>query len=72
MIHTLVGKPFRQWIDAKLEERNAELTEKKEMIIELDPEIEALFKQSTSVSGRFAFFYTTAFILFFLNNSSLL
>ena len=53
VIHTLVGKPFRQWIDAKLEERNAELVEKKEMIIELDPEIEALFKASNSVSGRF-------------------
>ena len=43
IIHTLVGKPFRQWIDAKLEERNEKLVEKKEMIIELDPQIEALF-----------------------------
>ena len=54
VIHTLVGKPFRQWIDAKLEERNVELVEKKEMLIELDPQIEALFKASNSVSGRFA------------------
>lgn len=52
VLHTLVGKPFRQWVDNKLEERNAELTEKKEMVIELDPEIEAIFKASTAVSGK--------------------
>ena len=53
VIHTLVGKRFREWIDAKLEERNEKLVEKKEMIIEIDPQIEALFKASNSVSGRF-------------------
>ena len=52
LIHTLVGKPFRQWVDAKLEARNTELAEKKEMVIELDPQIEAIFKASTAVSGK--------------------
>ena len=37
VIHTIVGQPFREWMDAKLVERNQELTEKKDMIIELDP-----------------------------------
>ena len=54
IIHTIVGKPFQVWIDTQLEARNAELAEKKEMFIELDPEIEAIFKASTSVSGKFS------------------
>ena len=37
VIHTIVGKPFREWMDAKLVERNEELIEKKDMLIELDP-----------------------------------
>ena len=37
IIHTIVGKPFQEWVDAQLEARNAELAEKKEMFIELDP-----------------------------------
>ena len=64
----MVGKPFREWIDAKLEERNEKLVEKREMIIELDPQIEALFKASNSVSGRFAscdFQYNMTFSLNF-------
>ena len=52
VIHTIVGKPFREWVDRHLEERNAELVEKNEMNIELDPEIEAIFKASTAVSGK--------------------
>ena len=52
VIHTIVGRPFREWIDRQLEEKNAELAEKKEMNIELDPEIEAIFKASTAVSGK--------------------
>ena len=54
VIHTIVGKPFIEWIDAKLEARNLDLTEKKEMMIELDPEIEAIFKASTAVSSKYA------------------
>ena len=52
VIHTVVGQPFQQWVDMQLESRNAELAEKKEMYIELDPQIEAVFKASTAVSGK--------------------
>ena len=52
IIHTIVGKPFQVWIDTQIEARNAELAEKREMYIELDPEIEAIFKASTAVSGK--------------------
>ena len=37
VIHTIVGKSFREWMDRKLEDRNADLAEKREMFIELDP-----------------------------------
>ena len=52
IINTIVGKPFREWIDAKLEARNTELALKKDMIIELDPQIEAIFKASNAVSSK--------------------
>ena len=52
IINTIVGKPFRKWIDDKLEARNTELAEKKEMMIELDPQIEAIFKASNAVSSK--------------------
>ena len=53
IIHTLVGKPFQQWISTRVKARHEQMTKKKDMLIELDPDIEAIFKASTAVSGKF-------------------
>ena len=46
---------FTDWVSEKIEERNEEIREKKDMNIELDPDIAAAFKASTSVSREFRF-----------------
>ena len=46
---------FTDWVSEKIEERNEEVREKKDMNIELDPDIAAAFKASTSVSREFRF-----------------
>ena len=43
VIHTIVGDPFNQWVQQKVQARNAKLTEDKDMNVELDPEIAEIF-----------------------------
>ena len=52
---TVLGDVFTDWVSEKIEERNEEVREKKDMNIELDPDIAAAFKASTSVSREFRF-----------------
>ena len=52
IIHTVVGKPFREWSDNLVKTRNVHQAEKKEMFIELDPEVQKVFDASTSVSCK--------------------
>ena len=39
VIYTLVGEPFKTWVETRVEARNQEVTSKKNMMIEMDPEI---------------------------------
>ena len=43
---------YTDWVKTQIEERNEEMKEKKDMNIELDPDIAAAFNASTSVSRR--------------------
>ena len=52
---TVLGAVFTDWVSEKIEERNEEVREKKDMNIELDPDIAAAFRASTSVSREFRF-----------------
>ena len=52
---TVLGDVFTDWVSEKIEERNEEVRNKKDMNIELDPDIAAAFKASTSVSREFRF-----------------
>ena len=53
VVYTLVGSPFKKWVDKVLEDRSKRITEEKNLAIELDPEILKAFKASSSVSGKF-------------------
>ena len=48
----VIGKPFREWVAAQVEERNALMSQKKEMMIALDPQMAAKFNASTHVSRK--------------------
>jgi len=52
VIYTLVGKPFELWVNQRIENRHAKITEDKDLNIELDPEIAAIFQASNAVSGK--------------------
>ena len=43
---------FTEWVRAKIEERNIEMIEKKELNIELDADVADCFNQSTAVSCK--------------------
>ena len=49
---TVLKNIFTDWIKEQIEERNEEMKEKKDMNIELDPDIAAAFHASSSVSRR--------------------
>ena len=43
VIYTLVGSPFEQWVNKRIKDRHRKIAEEKDLNIELDPEIAALF-----------------------------
>ena len=51
IIYTLVGDPFKQWVETKVNERH-EKRKKQEDAIMLDPEIAAIFNASNATSGK--------------------
>jgi len=55
VIATVLGDVFTDWVSEKIEERNEEVRDKKDMNIELDADIAAAFRASTSVSCEFRF-----------------
>ena len=55
VIATVLGSTFTDWVGEQIQARNEEVTDKKEMNIELDEDIAAAFKASTSVSREFRF-----------------
>ena len=49
VIFTVIGEPFSDFVQAKIEERNSKRASTGAGLIELDPEIAAAFNQSTSI-----------------------
>ena len=52
MIATVLEDVFTDWVGAQIKIRNEEVTDKKEMNIQLDADIAAAFNASTSVSRK--------------------
>ena len=50
---TVLGEIFSAWVKAQIEERNAQVTTKKNLMISMDPEIAAAFQVSTKVSRKY-------------------
>ena len=60
VIHTRVGSGFSKWVDDQVKARHAKVVDTKNMTIELDPEIAAIFKASTAVSSKYLFYRNEA------------
>ena len=50
VIYTLVGQPFRTWVDNLVDKRHEEVAVDKELYIEMDPEIANVYNKSKAVS----------------------
>ncbi len=50
--NSILKNIFSDWVKHQVEIRNRAVTEKKDMLIEMDPEIAAAFAASTKVSGK--------------------
>ena len=53
VVYTLVGDPFRLWVESVMQARDAKITSERSLGIELDPEILRVFRNSTAVSSKF-------------------
>ena len=49
----VIGADFKVWVQAQIEERNALMAEKKEIMISMDPVMAAKFEASTHVSRKY-------------------
>ena len=43
VIYTVVGEPFKNWVDDKIRERHAKIKDQQDMLVSLDPEIARIF-----------------------------
>ena len=59
VINTMVGAPFRDWVNQQVNIRHAKVKDDRNMNIELDPEIFNVFKASQAISGRCLIYYTS-------------
>jgi len=49
----VLGTPFKKWVGQQVEERNALMAEKRELMISMDPEMAQKFVNSTHVSCKY-------------------
>lgn len=52
VIYTVVGQPFADWVEERMEARNEKLAAEGNKMIEVDPAIAACFAASTNISGK--------------------
>ena len=50
--YTLVGQPFYTWVDRQITARNEKVMAEKNMMIEMDDKVAAIFKESTAVPSK--------------------
>jgi len=53
VIYTLVGSPFEVWVNKRVEDRHRKIAEDRDLNIEMDPEVAAIFEASNAVSGKY-------------------
>ena len=53
VIYTLVGDPFYQWVQLKINERNEKVKQQMNINIQMDPRVAEAFRNSTAVSSKY-------------------
>ena len=52
IVYTLVGEPFRIWVEERIAARNKKVSESNDILIDLDPDIARIVHASSSISGK--------------------
>ena len=52
VVYTIMGQKFQDWVDAQVELRNQKIALERNNVIAMDPQIAAIFHQSTAISGK--------------------
>jgi hypothetical protein len=63
VMYTIIGEPFRDWVEKKVKDRNEKHMLSQNMTIEMDPEVYKAFKASTHVSCIYHSFCFLTFVL---------
>lgn len=50
---TIIGAPFFDWVKQRIDQRNANLVQEKNLAIAMDPMVARAFHASTAVSGKY-------------------
>ena len=53
VIYSLCGDNFREWVSQQVKDRNDRLAEKRDLMIDLDPDIAAAFSNSAYISSKY-------------------
>jgi hypothetical protein len=53
VIYSYLGNEFQAFISERVEARNKKQTEKQNLMIEMDPEIARIFRESTAVPRKY-------------------
>ena len=53
VIYSLCGDGFREWVSEQVKDRNERLAEKRDLMIDLDPDIAAAFSNSAYISSKY-------------------
>ena len=51
MIYTVIGEPFKQWVEQRVNERHEQRRQEEGMIM-MDPDIAKVFFESNATSGK--------------------
>ena len=53
LLFTVVGAPIKEFISKRVRERNDEIAENRNLMIEVDAAVAAAFKQSVNISSKY-------------------
>ena len=63
----MVGQSFKDWVSQQVEERNAEMSEKRDLMISMDPVMAQKFANSTHISRKYFKISSIDFVLVHLS-----
>ena len=52
VLYTVLGQDFKNWVDEQVLKRNKKVTKELKTDVEMDPEIEAIFRASKHISSK--------------------